>query len=434
MLNHIDKTFIKNYNLILAETLDKLRKNIINYTMKEEIKNFFLYLLNNKNPLFKNYMQFLGMDKIIKTSIGILNELIGNEVLNKNILSYIAALNAYFAYEVISDDLGIGTMYPTLKNKSQELCKEIIIKFNNAMQEKLMGNKNSSSILLKPYASLINSIPSYNHHYFAEQYIKLHPHAHTSIHELEYSLGIYLSLNIDACQNFINLLKDHPIYILLKKSVTERYTALNQLFKVDHFTSPKTLAEHGAKTILITPTLAYLIGVVDIFYPNPKLNKIIQQNLLAKPLEISSCMIRLFNDAGSKLIMASNDEQELVFNKIRQIYQKQISIFRDTSILDFLEEIYKTQCELNIQSYLKRIKKDIIHGEFNICYDNVRYLVVSEESLNMFFENIRYYSNLYQIDKATLTNHLQDIDKQLGSTKISTIILNSIKFHQKHYH
>lgn len=408
-----------------------IRSAVTKYLPDSEQKNFMLWILSDENPYQEDYLRMLGVAGSIELEMHLLCTIVRKSELEK-LQHYIAILNTYFAFETLSDNIATGLSTSSRgTNETYSLQKEILSVFNSAMIEKINGSHQPTLALLSPIAHLTKQISAYKHslspsqmYEFAQEYLKYHSHA--SMTDLEYSFFPILILNIETCFELLHSLHDHPIYFLLKASLIDRYSSVTNLLIADNNLDYNTLANLGAKSILVAPTLAYCIGGLDTVSHNPLLKKSIENGLLSKSLYSASLLVRLLNDLGTHLLLL-NEEELQKFSRVTlasALQQQPISIF------DFLSSISKTS---SLFYLMTRIRKDIAHGEFNVCLDSFKNPEDLEASLNEFLMSLRFYINLYKKHNTTLLRLHEMLSEYLLDPRITRIILNFVTFHRKMY-
>lgn len=429
-----------SYWRIVIATIDHLRLAITEYLPESVERDFLLWLYSDLDPQEEKYIQITGISKIVEMEMAQISNLFDKSfLLSDKIAFYLGALNAYFVTEVVSDNLAIGLANPKKKDSNWKLQRDILLHFNDTMIKKIAGDPNSEFDLLKPYRKQIDAVSSYvqsltpsDNLYFVELYMKFQRQSPSVIGKLEHDIFIYLVLNIVLCIKLISMVKDHPLYFLLKKELSERYVAVNKL--IDNHNKPlsrEQLIYYGTKSILIIPTLAYIIAVFDINNPIPNLVQAIESGLLEKALTDVSCCIRILNDMQGVLELSENDIKTL-YSKLMDLYQQQKNGQHFKSVLELLESLAESD-QMIYHLFLIRLYKDIKYHEFNICLDNLIHIKNIQDGINKFFDNVKFFTNFYNQKYNELLTTLNKIDAILGDQTISKLILSNLEFQKKLY-
>ncbi len=421
----------KYYYNFLQLAAEHISQAVNNSLPDEKIKAFMLWLLKNDNPQQENYLRMLGVAGSIELELKLFSEIISPSVLNK-MTPYISVLNAYFAYETLSDNLGVG-LAASAKNTNPvyPMQKEILLHFNRVMIEKIKGAQASTYELLTPIAGLVEQI-SVSQKTLAPQQMQLfiamyaEHNKEVSSHLLEHSFLAILLLNSETCLQLLASMQNSPIYPLLKESLIARYDAVNHIIQQSSQASWQTLADWGLNSILTVPTLAYCIGALHEVKPCKNFKTVIDNGLLYSAMADGALLVRLLNDVGTHLLRMNASDRSSLYEKLK-IYRSNDqfdSIFAYLHFLSSREELFLS---------FARIRKDLQHGEFNICLDSLANQSSIAENLYLFCQNIDYSAELYQQKYQILSQKLTQLSTVLGNEQASKIILHFVQFHEYKY-
>lgn len=422
------------YSLILQATIGHARTLISKHVPQSVQRDFLLWALADNNPHRKNYLQITGINKTSELAAALLCDLFDPSVLEK-LSFYAGALNAYFYFEVISDNLAIGLASPQNHDLGWKQRQSVLLHFNTIMQQKLMGEQTPAAALLSPLSGQISNISSFQQSLSPAEIKKIAQYyqaqqSQTLMNDLEYSTLSYLVLNIESCLHAIALLPDHFARPNLLSSLCNRYLAMNELLQLDKTLSLTNLADYGTQTILVMPTLFYLLGAINKITPNPLLMDIFEQGLLMRALECAAAVVRILNDVGTILLKATVDDRVVFRQTLSSLYQTQTAKNPHLSVIDFLSGIAESD---PFFLPLTRIRKDITYHEFNICLDNLRRQSPNGGTLDVFFKDLIFFIELYHQRYADLTITLENITSHLQNSSISNMILRMVTFHEQLY-
>ncbi|MEM1244136.1 MAG: hypothetical protein AAGG80_04875, partial [Pseudomonadota bacterium] len=383
----------------------------------------------NDNPHQESYLRMLGVAGSIELELKLFQPLLETHQFQK-LKPFISLLNAYFAFETLSDNLAVGLARCKTPTPFQQMQKQIILAFNQKMLKKILSNTNSAGELLTKERNKIAHI-SLNHQslaprqmqIFIDDYEKNYAVKHSD--EFEYSFFNILILNISTCLMLLDSLKTSPLYLSLKHSLMRRYISVSKIIDHSQQATRVELAAWGRDSILVVPTYMHCIGALDLVEPNPNFSQSINNGLLNAAMQDGALCTRLLNDIGTHLLKADASQRQELFTCWRNIIPKNTQdVF--TKIQHLAEHPDYHEC-------LSRIRKDLNHGEFNVCLDNLASQSTSENNLEIFFKNIDYYADLYQAIRHKLHNNLTYLNDLLDNDQISTIIGNFVKFHEYKY-
>lgn len=428
------ESFKKNiYSEIASTAAQYIKNSAKRYLPASAQKEFMLWILANENPHQDEYLKMLGVASSIELEISMLDNIVDQKSTFQKLSPYLGFLNAYFAFETIQDNLAIGLAgWFQDNNPIRELQRTIVKNFNPIMIAKLKGDPRSVAALLAPYIEITQSISAYERclspdkmYEFANEYGQYRNDS-SLLFELEHCFYPILLLNVETCLDLLRSLEKHSIYPLLQESLIARYTSVDKILKSGNTTSAFDLADLGAKTILVLPTLIYCIGALNVVEPNTSLNKAIKDGSLTKGVYSSALLVRLLNDIGTNLLTLNETERVYFFQKLQQLHQQQ----QFNSILELL---FAASESMQMAHMMVRIRKDIKYGEFNICLDNIKNINNTFQALNEFFDKITFYSNLYKKYYSILVSSCNTIEEHFHDTKVSKLIFNMFKFHEKMY-
>lgn len=408
---------------ITLATINQIKKVADTHLLNTVQRDFLFWILDTENPLYKEYLQIIGLEEIVKMEMFVLTEVISNETFLA-LCPLLGILNAYFIFEIKSDDLAKRLAIPLEKaNSKSETRKEVLIYFNDVIINKIDGNQNSAIDLLNKYKTKIDTISSFEQSLapdelkkFAKEYVKLHKNA--SVHDLEYSTFSALVLNIETCLSVLKAIENHRLYSFIKETIIARYSSVNRLLQEQNL-SLSSLIDLGNKTILTRPTLAYLIAALDDISPL-KINT--QEDLFKEISYTAAEILRLLNDIGT-VPLSFSEEQLKKFNEDMLVFSKSMHF---DSFKHFLT-ILASKKDLAI--CLSRPIKDNVNDEFNVCMDNIRDIKNVELAVQTFLDNINCYYKQYRNQK----EKLEQLQKLFSNTIGKNIVLKFIQSHEVMY-
>src|SRR5690349_20295435 len=94
------------------------------------LKDFMLWLLQDDNPHQENYLRMLGVAGSIELELKLFGQVLDASAIH-DIAPYIGLLNAYFGYETISDNLGVGLASSAKNiNSTYDIQQKVLLHFN----------------------------------------------------------------------------------------------------------------------------------------------------------------------------------------------------------------------------------------------------------------------------------------------------------------
>jgi hypothetical protein len=416
------------HSLMLDSTVANLRHSLLQHMPMSPQQDFYLWGISSENPAQDAFLQMKGIKQMVNLSYHLMGDLIEPDSWNE-IIYHVGLINTYFTYEVVSDDLGIGLSPLMGRDTTFSLRREILYAFNYVMVERLSGEPTATALLLEPLEQLLTPISGFYQSLTETKYkdiLKNYLSTHYGVTgaDIEYGLWPILVANIDMCRELTDVTRNLHIGSLLERCFINRYQAVNRLLEVEPMSRDEQL-DIGTWTILVAPTLTYYVGVLnEISSPIIGIEEVVNDGLLESAVYKAAMLVRLLNDMGGMVMASDADRKEvmdLLYNTYRQDEQAN-STFRHLL--------------LNVASQLDmmgRIHKDVVHGEFNICLNNLAGIASVPAALANFEDNLTYFSQVYAQGYKDLVEILVTIARRLDDPRASTLILRFVQFHQKVY-
>lgn len=426
------------HGIIITATIKRLREDVKQYSPACEWKNFLLWMLNDSNSLRGDYLQLMGVLKTVDLEVELLAHIIrASDYLQA--AKYIAIFNVHFFFEVISDNLSAGLAgMPKKDDKSYDLRKSVVGKFNLSVITKLKGSTSSAIELIRPYENDMRQLSVYEQNLFPgelKRFSNKYCNGNAQLENaLEYSLFPILVLNIETCNNATRAISDHPLSAMLMEKVIARYKAMNKLILNNNKPLPlKELLDLGKDTILVIGTYCYFIALIDQFTRNKNLKVVIENGFLPGVLCMASGSTRLTNDMGGQLVLYEEDKLKILSKELSLSYQKSLESGGISDASTFSEFFNQISLQDKYKRLLTRLNKDSQHGEYNIVLDNIRDMTDIPKAIGLFIENVKYYSSVYKRQKRQLKDDLNKLSEDLMSSNVSDIIFGYVSFHEKLY-
>jgi hypothetical protein len=243
--------------------------------------------------------------------------------------------------------------------------------------------------------------------------------------DLEFNLWPRLVANIETCLEVTRQVAGFKVGPMVLQGLTNRYAAVNTLLDEPASALPR-LVHIGVDTILVEPTLAYYVGVfAEDILGLDHFDSVVDEGLLPEALYYAALMVRFLNDLGPVLLAQTECERSTFMYMLTQPYST--SRNPNQSLLDVLENAAD-----GLRPYLTRIRKDILHGEFNISLYGIAQLPPGQ-AIPVFEQRLTYLAQLYTQAEARLTELLDQITDRLGDSTTSHLIMRFVRFHEQIY-
>ena len=424
----------KGYNMRLHDeiakaTIENVRSSLMRHMPASPQRDYYLWGISKANPFRDDFLQMVGIYQLINLSSQMIGDLIEPEN-SSTVAQYCGRINAYFVYEIMSDNLANGLSSLCVVDENASLRRDILYTFNNVMVGRLKGEHNATAELLKPIEGLTKTISCFaqsmtprKHQVCLDAYLAQHPKAPHK--DIEYGIWPILVANIESCYELAEYMSHFQVGELLTQGFIDRYQSVNRTLDVDRGLPLDELVRMGMHTASVGPVLAYFAGVLtEIIGGEPKLNLVLQDGTLADAVMTSSVIVRLVNDVGM-LLMLSESERKIVMDNLRQHHQENEA---DITAIDYM--LMSAPDEF---AMLTRLQKDLMHGEFNIALHNLAYSDTIEEALALVENNLANLSELYYRSQTHLHDLLASIDRRITNRTLSNLIAGFVRFHEMIY-
>lgn len=406
---------------VLAATIRAIRNELQRSTSGQS--RFLWWGLDDSTPEHNLFAQITGLVQLSNLSATLMGDLLLKSQYPE-LANYCGAINAYFFYEIFSDNLAHGFGPLAVTDPTYLQRRELIQHFNEAMIARLSGNTDDANHRMETLKSRCEAISSLDHNLNAEKrdaLLKIYAAATgVSPEQAEFDLWSILQQNMGACANLIDLLHDSPFQESLREGLIRRYQSLNDLMRNDS-TSVEDLLESSTWTILIVPTLIFYTAALSKVSP---LTKPVDDELLNEAVYSAAVLVRLLNDLGSMMTLPEATFRSDM-DALRSTYQAHADNY--PHIVSFLLATAPTMPSLT------RLHKDLRHGEHNVGFYRLAADSPVEDMLDELENNLHYYRQGYRQQINHLLGTLDQLSEQCGDTRPSQLIERIVVFHEEMY-
>lgn len=319
------------------------------------------------------------------------------------IADHVARYNVYLTQEVVSDNLAIGLADRSQRDVAATARAQVLTGFNAAMIGRLRG-RGADEVQrelwrLEPAAAGISlfeqSLAAAEYRSLAARYLLANPAVRAA--DIEFGVATALAANIESCWAVVDTVAGLAVAELVTDGLVARYSAVGRLFE-EHPSDPKQLICLGTSSILVIPTLAFFVGVLaEIVTPTPEFPEAVADGSLAGALTDAALLVRLLNDAGTRLLEQDARERDIFLNTLRSLAA--------TGGSATLGDLVAHESWAG-SSVVTRLTKDIQFGEFNVCLDGIRALPATSDSVDIFARRLEEVRQAYRAGRLDLRHKL----------------------------
>jgi hypothetical protein len=413
---------------LLVATCTALTEAIARHMPPGAYRDFTVWACSPRNPRQREFLQATGILQLINMNTTLLSGLVTDERWPE-MVRFCGAMNAYQVLEVISDNLAAGLGKPELDETDLQR-RALIGAFNRAMIETLTPGRRRPAVLLlsgparhaaQQSSGFEHSLASATHAGIAEEYalaLQSHGLPVPPREELEFGLWHALVANVETCYELTDTMSGTATSSLLRQGLLDRYRAVDRTLYAEHL-SRLELASLGAQTILVAPTLAFMVGaLMEKIHPIDGYAEAVSSGWIGDVLADAALLVRMQNDIGTRLLRMPQVRQGGAINEIARRHGE--------GGLELL-------LHFGHDPVFTRLHKDVVNGESNVALWHARRAGDPAGVWLALAESLAYYSALYAQHSARLAEGLAALDDRLGDKRASTVIERLVRFHERMY-
>ena len=402
-------------------------------------RDFCLWVLDQPD-LRPRWLQLIGLEAVVRMT---------NQVMTASaptmrtdaVAPYVAAMNVYQVFEIVSDNLAIGLAVPTLDAESA-VRRRVLYEFNAELVGMLHASRQIGTSRPPWYAEAqqisgaAQSLAAAEHRSLADAYrqrcaglVASRPANRScerddprpsgvDVDELDRSIGPCLLSNRDTAASLLRMVADQPTAGYVRESLARRYAAVNRLLEQPP-AEPAELVALGADTILVEPTLAYYCGVLGArLLPARAWGEAVAE-ALRQLLADAAVAVRLLNDIGPGLLEHAAPERADLLAALGPG-----ATLRDSLL---------APAEGRIDSLTTRLRKDARFDEFNVGLDGLRDEPWNAATRRAFAERLDYLADRYVHSRRAITAGANLLTARSGSRLLGDVVVRFVGFHRALY-
>lgn len=380
-------------------------------------RHFYQWAFTDVNQKREIWLQLIGLTQTVKMTAELLNDLVSDDHWY-DLIQYSMVMNAYLVFETVSDNLGIGVIYPQHAD-----LREHLTTFNDAMLARLENRKADWQLAMGKLATQMEvsgfaqSLSPQKYQQIASLYVMQHPSI--NMRDLEYSLFPSLVANIETCYVLYKQCDLLHGGAMVQAGLRARYESVNKLVNEPNMSLDERISA-STDAILVAPVLGYYVAVLaECIYNLPNFDAVLASGHLDAALREASLIVRLLNDLGT-LTRLSPQETDRLIDSIQQEAHPG-------------ETIMEVIIRAKIGTHITRLQKDAQHGEFNLALHGIGDQTVCERSLKDLSERLTYLRAVYKTSYNNLEKALFAVEQYEGHGFVRTLIHRFVRFHEMMY-
>jgi hypothetical protein len=421
---------------LLSGTCDAVIGAMARYLPAGPYRDFASWAYSAQNPRRLEFLQAGGLIQVATMNVTLLGGLVEGDAWAET-ERYAVIMNAYQAFETISDNLGMGLGAPRLDEPARERLG-LLASFNRSILRALEPGYTAPALLLLSGApqqaaarasAFDQSLAGGTHAGVVEEYAKFvrqHGNADVNPTEIEFGLWGALVVNIEMARETVSALTGLATQQIYLDGLRNRYIAVDRCLRGPDLPRLE-LAGLGARTILVSPTLAYFAAILgEIISQPPAYRSIVADGSLGDLLTDAALLVRLQNDIGPRLLRLTAPQQSALLHRLT-VRMHEARLVSAEEVLALLV------AEAEADAAFTRLHKDLASEEFNLALWHPRRAEDAPSALRAFGESLGYFSTLYQQHSTRLATGIAMLDERLGDRRIGMVIDRFVRFHERLY-
>ena len=380
-------------------------------------RHFYQWAFTDANQQRDIWLQLIGLTQTVKMTSELLNGLVGDDQW-QDLIHYSTVMNAYLVFETVSDNLGIGLIYPENAH-----LREHVTTFNNAMLARLDNRKTDWQLAMGKLATHMDvsgfaqSLSPQKYQQIANLYVYQHPSV--NVCDLEFGLFPSLVANIETCYVLYKQCDLLHGGAMVQTGLRARYESVNLLVNMPDMPLDERISV-STDAILVAPVLGYYVAVLaECLYNLSDFADVLASGHLDVALREASLIVRLLNDLGALTRLSAHETDGLVATIQREAQPN--------------ETIMEVIIRAKIGTHITRLQKDAQHGEFNLALHGIGDQPVCESSLKALADRLTYLRAVYKTSYNNMEKALFQIEQHEGHGFIRTLIHRFVRFHELMY-
>jgi hypothetical protein len=331
-----------------------------------------LWSLESGNPRRAEYLQRMGVLQLNQLERALLVGLVAPSEWPA-LARGSAELKAYLTCEVISDNLALGLGRPRGDGDDADADatarRAVLRRFNAAALMALAGEPRAEWMKrfegargqCATISTYRQSLCEASMRALGERFYRARSSCYTP-EEIEYAAFPALIANVALARSVSDETCTQLGGGLVTRGLTARYAAVDRLLGGVSM-SLEARVENGADAILVAPTLARYLLLLEELNPAPGWGRVAESAALESALNLASLLVRLTNDLGALVLEAPRAREEL----LRGVEGALARRAEDSRGLE--RELLRRANAGDAR--LTRLAKDIEHAEFNVVLDGL---------------------------------------------------------------
>jgi hypothetical protein len=387
-------------------------------------RDFSAWAFSPGNPRQAEFLRLTGLTQLVKMNVTLLSGIVEDDHWPE-VLRHAGLMNTYQVLEVISDNLALGLGSAVLDEAAGQR-RALVSAVNRAMLAALTPGRSTPAVLLlagqaqqvaRKTSIFSQSLATTKYSAMALEFAQRQDDPPQALRELEFGVWPALVTEVEVCRDLVDSIAGTATSGLVRQGLADRYRAVDRTLFGEHLARFE-LAALGAQTILVSPTLAYLSGVLlEKLSRLTTFARVISDGTLSDTFATAALLVRLQNDMGTRLLRMAPVQQAA---QVRRLQLAGDDVL--TALSASAEDVVFT-----------RLHKDVANQESNVALWHARRANTPAEAWDALADSLAYFAVIYAQHRARLDGCLAELDIRLGDRRASTMIERFVRFHEEMY-
>ncbi|MFG1795388.1 hypothetical protein [Nocardia sp. NPDC049149] len=405
----------------VAATQAALLDQLDRYLPDPDYRAYFRWALSEQNPQRALFTRIIALTQLGNLTAAMLADLPGPDDW-PTLVRHAIPVNVYQVFEVVSDNLGIGLALVAPDEPSE--TRDLLLHFNAVAAADLRTpTKRPAVELLAPLRARSERISAFTQSLRPDEHARIvDAYADSTGHasaRLERSVWSGLVANLESGRDVLSAIAGTSAEPQVRAQTIERYRAVDRTLRESRL-GRDDLVDICRNAILVTPTLGYFAAVFgELSHLDSGYLAAVADGSLFAAFDTAAVLVRLLNDIGTPLLQMSRDQRHVLLSELLLRYPADTVI---TVLAKAIEE-----------PALNRFRKDLAHGEFNVCLHPLLRVDDLDEGLTELTDGLDHFAELYARRSTLLDQQLAELGQRLHDGRILEVTRRFVDFHRRLY-
>lgn len=422
-----DRRRVDRHRYVRTVICDQLLHDLDRLVPEPEYRRYLRWALSGENPKRDLFTRIMAINQLADLTTALLTGIGGPDDWS-TLVGFSTPVNVYQVFEVVSDNIALGLAGAPAGVRSEQ--RELLMAFDAVAVADLAAPAG------RPVAELIahlrepaGKISGFEQSLAREQHSRIARHYGAStgapdLHAVEHSVWSGLVANLESSRDLLATIAGTQAEPVVRAGTVARYEAVDTTL-ISARPSRADRARTSARTILVAPTLAYFAGIFcEVLGGDAGYVDALADGTLLAAFDTASLLVRLQNDIGTPLLRMSMPERAALLEGLPARFPA------PTASADTVVALLTRASAV---PQLNRFRKDLLHGEFNVCLDEVHGIEGLAAGMAAFRDALEFFVDLYAGTARQFAAQLAELDRRLSDRRTVVLARRFVDYHESLY-